>query len=77
MLCEYKEAFGKPNEGIHKYRLFDIAIVDTIIVVIFGIIISMCIGVPAYIILIVLFFTGILAHRLFCVNTALNKKLFG
>ena len=27
-LCKYKDIFGKPNEGVHKYRLFNIAIVD-------------------------------------------------
>jgi hypothetical protein len=29
-LCPYKYLFGKPNEGVHQYRIFDIAIVDTI-----------------------------------------------
>lgn len=27
-LCEYKDIFGIPNEGVHSYRLFNIAIVD-------------------------------------------------
>ena len=27
-LCKYKDIFGKPNEGVHKHRLFNIAIVD-------------------------------------------------
>lgn len=27
-LCEYKYIFGRPREGAHAYRLFDIAVVD-------------------------------------------------
>jgi hypothetical protein len=27
-LCKYKNFFGKPGEGAHSYRIFNIAIVD-------------------------------------------------
>jgi len=27
-LCKYKNIFGKPNTGVHSYKLFDLAIVD-------------------------------------------------
>ena len=27
---EYSTIFGKPNEGIHSYRIFDLAIMDII-----------------------------------------------
>ena len=30
MLCKYKDIFGKVGEGLHSYRLFNIAIVDVI-----------------------------------------------
>jgi hypothetical protein len=29
-LCKYKDMFGKPNTGVHKYRLFNIAVVDVL-----------------------------------------------
>ena len=28
MTCKYKNMFGKPGEGVHSIRLFDIAIID-------------------------------------------------
>ena len=27
-LCKYSELFGKVKEGVHSYRIYDIAIVD-------------------------------------------------
>lgn len=27
-LSKYKDIFGKPMTGLHKYRIFDIAVVD-------------------------------------------------
>ena len=39
MLCKYKNIFGEPKIGIHKYRLFDIAIIDVIGTIILGYII--------------------------------------
>jgi hypothetical protein len=34
MLCEYSDIFGKPNQGIHSIRIFDIAIVDVLLTII-------------------------------------------
>jgi len=34
-LCKYKNVLGKPKEGIHKYRIFNIAIVDTLVTIIY------------------------------------------
>ena len=75
-LCKYKNMFGKPNEGIRKYRLFDIALMDTAVVIFIGIIISYFTGYNIWFVLAVLFISGIIAHRLFCVRTGLDKKLF-
>ena len=33
-LSDYKDIFGKPGEGGHAYRIFDIAIVDVIFTII-------------------------------------------
>ena len=29
-LCKYANIFGAPNTGSHKYRIFNIAIIDVI-----------------------------------------------
>ena len=75
-LCKYREIFGKPNEGIHQYRIFGIAIMDVAVVVIFGILIAYYTKTPLWITLVVLFILGIVAHRAFCVRTSIDKLLF-
>ncbi len=89
-LCCYKNIFGKPNTGLHKYRIFNIAIVDVLLVIIAAIIIT---GLwykfsqqtkkqkkkQVYkvfaITLISLFILGVVVHKLFCVDTTINKLL--
>jgi hypothetical protein len=78
MFCQYKDIFGKPNKGIHKYRLFGLAIVDMIATVVgaYIIYISTTYKYSFYQILFILVILGIISHKLFCVDTALNKMLF-
>jgi len=78
--CPFKKfstIFGKPNEGVHSYRLFGLAIIDVIGTIIIGIIINYLFKINLFLILIFLFLLGIVLHRLFCVNTTLNKLIFG
>ena len=76
-LCQYKDLFGKPRDGLRKYRIFDIAILDTAVVIIIGLIFSWVTKVNIWLTLAVLFLSGIVVHRLFCVKTGLDKKIFG
>jgi fatty acid desaturase len=75
-LCKYKDLFGKPREGLRKYRLFDIAILDTAVVVLIGVLISYLTGYNIWVVLAVLFLLGIIVHRIFCVRTGMDKLLF-
>ena len=34
MICIHKESLGKLHEGIHFYRIFDIAIIDVLFTII-------------------------------------------
>lgn len=77
MLCKYKDILGKVKEGVHSYRLFNIAIVDVIFTILGAYIIY--IFNPKYnflFILLFLFILGIILHRIFCVNTTINNLLF-
>ncbi len=77
MFCEYSNIFGKPREGIHSIRLFDIAIIDVILTILAAYLINLWTGVNNFIlILIILFVFGIIFHRLFCVETTVDKLLF-
>ena len=75
-LCKHKNLFGEPNTGIRKYRIFDIAMYDTSIVIIIGILFSHFTGYNIWITLAVLFISGIVVHKMFCVRTGVDKLLF-
>ena len=77
MLCKYKDIFGKVGEGIHSYRIFNIAIVDVLFTILGAYVIKLF--TPNYhffIILLILFIIGIILHHLFCVRTPIDKFLF-
>lgn len=77
MLCKYKDVFGKPREGLHKYRLFDVAVIDVVGTFVGALVISQVSGLRFISVFIGLMGLGVLAHRVFCVNTKLNILLFG
>ena len=75
-LCKYKDLFGKPNAGLRKYRIFDIAILDCVVVIVIGYLISWFFKWNLWYTLGGIFLLGIFAHRIFCVRTGLDKMLF-
>lgn len=75
-LCKYKDIFGKPNEDIHSYRLFDFAIVDVSLTLLFGYFIYKKYNYNLYIIWLILFIIAIVVHKMFCVKTKLNSLIF-
>jgi hypothetical protein len=75
-LCKYKDIGGKPGEGVHKYRLFNLALADLIPTIIIGVLIAKYFKWNVWKTLLVVFVIGIIAHRLFCVRTTIDKFLF-
>jgi len=75
-LCPYKDIFGKPKEGVHQYRLFDIAIVDVLFTIGGAYLVSKFTKQDFKLVLLILFLSGIALHRLFCVQTTIDKFLF-
>jgi len=76
LLCKYKALFGVPGKGIHSYRIFNIAIVDVIEMVIGAYIISYLFKLSFLRTLLVLFILGIIIHHIFCVRTTVDKLIF-
>lgn len=74
-LCQYKDTFGEPGKGLHSYRIFNIAIVDVIFTILAGYLLSFYIGTFRNNV-IFLFLLGILLHKIFCVDTTINKLIF-
>ena len=75
-LCEYKNIFGKPNEGIHSYRLFDIAIIDLLFTIIIAWLLSYLFDISFIMTILLLLLLGIILHNIFCVRTTIDKLLF-
>lgn len=78
-LCEYKDLFGKPNEGSHAYRIpvLDLAAVDVIMTVAVSYGASYYFNYSFLIVLLVFIIAGIVSHKLFCVDTTVNTFIFG
>ncbi len=84
--CQYKDIFGKPNRGFHKYQ----AIGDWILTIILALFLS---GITSYILnknsskpvmpflgIVFFWFVGLVVfaiflHYLFCVKTRLNVSM--
>jgi hypothetical protein len=75
-LSKYKDMFGKPMQGLHKYRVFDIAVVDVALTILAAWLISHYGGYSFIYTLGFLFILGIILHRLFSVRTAIDKLIF-
>lgn len=76
IFAEYRFLFGKEREGVHSYRLFDIAIVDVLLTIIGAFIFSYIFKLNFFISLASLFILGILLHYLFCVESTVNMYIY-
>lgn len=75
-LCKYKDAFGKPGEGIHRFRIFNIGVIDVLATLLFAYVIAYFSSVSLVYVMPFVFIFGIVLHRLFCVRTTIDKLLF-
>lgn len=76
MFCKHKDILGEPDVGFHKHFL-NIAVFDVIATIIISYIIHRLFKISFVKVTIILFIIGILAHRMFCVKTTIDKFLFG
>lgn len=77
MSCEYKDIFGRPGEGVHSVRIGGLALVDLGLTVTAAWAVGKFARIPFWLALAALLCLGVVAHWAFCVDTALNKMLFG
>jgi len=75
MLCHYKDSLGVPDKGAHTHFM-GFAWRDTVSTIIGGLIIALVFKFNVLYTIISLFIIKILAHRLFCVRTTVDKILF-
>jgi hypothetical protein len=76
-LCKYRHILGKEKEGFHKTRFLGLALFDTLATIAGAWLISQTFKLNFLVTLVGLFVLGIILHRMFCVNTTINKMIFG
>ena len=72
---KYKNLLGIPLTGIHKYRIFNTAIVDYIMALIFAAIVTFFTQIPLVLTTIFVLILGIILHMMFGVDTSTLKFL--
>ena len=72
----FDKTIGVPNVGIHSYRIFNIAYMDVIVVLISAILIAWAMKWSYIKTIIGVFIFGVIVHRMFCVRSAVDKWLF-
>jgi hypothetical protein len=81
-LCDSKlkdtldKSLGLPKEGIHSYRIFNIAYVDVTMTIIGALLLAWVMKWNYLKTIVGMFILGIGLHRMFCVRTTLDKLLF-
>ena len=80
-LCKYSTMLGIPGKGLHRFRIFNIAIVDVLLSILLAMVVYYLLKYLKYkvkfcYILIFVFLLGIILHRVFCVKTPIDKLLF-
>lgn len=76
-LCPYANILGRPDTGIHQYRIFNIAIADVVLTVIGAYLLHYFYDkIDFWTYLVILIILGIVLHRVFCVRTTVDKLLF-
>lgn len=74
--CKYKDLFGAPNTGVHRFRIFNIAIVDVAVTLVIVYLFSRFTKINIWISLVIFFIAMLVSHRLFCVRSTTDKLFF-
>lgn len=72
----FDKTIGVPNVGIHSYRIFNIAYVDVIVVLVAAILIAWAMKWSYAKTIVGMFLLGIIVHREFGVKSEVDKLLF-
>jgi hypothetical protein len=67
---------GVSGQGIHSYRIFNIAYMDVIMTLIGSIFLAWLLKWNYVKTIVGMFILGIIVHKLFCVRTTVDKWLF-
>lgn len=74
-LCKYKDVLGKAGSTEYT-RIFTVRVMDVVSLIIGAYLLSYIFGTSFWRTLLIIFISGIIAHRAFCVRSAVDKLLF-
>jgi hypothetical protein len=74
-LSKYKDIFGAPGTGIHRYRFMGVALVDTVMTIILAMLLTHFFKVPLDLSIIFMLVISLLIHMVFGVETGALKYL--
>lgn len=77
MYCSYRNTFGEPNTGFHSFRILDVAVEDLLGTTLASYLISYNYDFSFLSVFLFFMVLAIAFHRLFCVDTTINKLIFG
>ena len=66
---EYSDLFGLTGQGVHKHTLFNVIVIDNLMVIAFAIFLTYQFDIPFPISIIGVYIVGIILHMLFGVQT--------
>jgi len=72
---QFKDIFGIPGQGVHRYRFLNVALFDYIGTIFIAVLLSKFTKIPFVLSTIIMFILGIIFHVLFGVNTETVKFL--
>jgi hypothetical protein len=77
MSCPFKDIFGKVREGPHSYRIFDVAVVDSVLTILLALVLQKLFfqNFSFLKVLAVTFIVGELMHWYFCVDSKVIQIL--
>lgn len=74
MSCPYENILGKSNEGIHSYRIFDLAAVDLAMTLMAAWLFSRYVNTYSVLVnFILLWIIGIALHLMFCIKSPITN----
>lgn len=75
MSCPYANIFGKAKTGVHSIRLFDFAVVDTLLTVLAAYLTAQAFHIDFLLSFSIWFITGEVLHYIFGVRSAFLEKI--
>lgn len=74
--CKFSNILGKPREGVHAYRVADLAVIDVFLTIVAAIASHSVFSTqPLIVHVLAWFMLGIVAHHIFCVRTTVALAL--